>query len=1104
VTDTYSGQSARARIFVVDALTQLTASVPHVVLLEDGNSFPVDIVGGSGRFTTEVIDPDDVGVVFEPVDNERRFRVRSGPRAGTATVRISDAVHQHISTDVRVNVLTRGRYVHGLYGQHSDDNTVIDAGDVNGDGASDVLVGVKTSALNGMSSGSAFLYLGGQPQEDDSLGLGPAPAQVFTGPGQNAYMGRGLAAGDYNHDGCSDLAIGVFAHNRIGEVQIWHGCTDGQTLRESFHGRVEDNGFPMGPAPTQLGMRLAGEGRGDNFGYALATGDFNGDGRDDLAVSANAAESPDVRHEDDRLVNNIGRVHIFLNSEQGLGDTPAFSIDGLLVDEDLNLVPTASLAFGFRLAAADANGDGCDDLLVGTTRANHRHGQVTLYTSVADENGCLLSSRPALAIDPDVADALRQSRLGWQVGFGDFNGDCLADLVFSGINTAEVGGPNSNTGAVNVVFGDRSWHPDELQRMSRLDADIVLYGDNGDQFGADFGVGDTNGDGIDDLVIGARLGEHGDTFNDVGEVRIYRGLIDPEGCEGDEGAESYLEEVPIHVVNETFRVSDQFGAALGIAGDVDDDDVNDVVILSPRGPRGAIEDTRDHLGRVFWIPGGLDAPTFADLTSLQMPVVATSESIGSSVEAVGDLNADGFMDLAVGVPRYDRSQPREWGYEVVNQAGAAYVHFGGPAGVRGQPDVMFADHEDHTGNDFFGSTLARAGDFNGDDFDDLAVATPFEELNGPCVQCRVDNVNRNDSGVVHLYYGGPDFGDRFDGPPEDIPRNASPNAVICGPSDMNSGRISHVVYGGFDMNNDGLDDLLMADTSWNGGRGRAFYVPAQPVPEGGVICLTQQDNVLDEGLAARDALGISLGAGDLNGDGCDDMMVGAYNYDPDGRTDAGAVRIHLGWGAQGCPTERIVVTLVGAAAGDNMGYSLVLADVNADGVEDLAIASSGYGPRNRATVLVYDGQEIRNALADVTQDTTIDLADLVQLGLLVDPTDWNNQLFGVSMASVGDVNHDGFEDILVGAQLGAPNRATPTGAAYLYYGSDDAAELMQVDVIVSGQDMASGGFGFRVAGGRLDLRSDSGPTLIVVGAPAAEEPGPLAGEVGAAFMGLIE
>ena len=63
---------------------------------------------------------------------------------------------------------------------------------------------------------------------------------------------------------------------------------------------------------------------------------------------------------------------------------------------------------------------------------------------------------------------------------------------------------------------------------------------------------------------------------------------------------------------------------------------------------------------------------------------------------------------------------------------------------------------------------------------------------------------------------------------------------------------------------------------------------------------------------------------------------------------------------------------------------------------------------------------------------------------------------------------------------------------------------MQVDVIVSGQEMASGSFGAAVAGGRLDLRSDSGPTLIVVGAPAAEEPGPLAGEVGAAFMGLVE
>ncbi len=1108
--DQATGQRVRAEVRVVAQARPIVLSTSALVL-PAGESFPMRLEGGSGHFRVGIVDPDGIGATVEEGSGPRERLVRAGARSGVVTLRVVDELLDGFIADAAVTVIARGDYLHNRYGQHSDDNKIIDAGDVNGDGHPDVLVGVRASGLNGQNAGAAFLYLGGQ-DTPQGPGLGVQPAQTFIGALRSAFMGRGLAAGDFDRDGCQDIAIGVFgAYTPAfsqGEVQIHAGCAQSSPEREPWYERLTDNlGEAPEAAPTRPLKRLAGRAGGDRFGFELATGDFDGDGNDDLAVAAPMAESPAfIDPQTGAPMVNIGQILVFLNrAERGLDDAPFLIIDGATLAQDLTPQASPNSEFGYAMTSADLNGDGCDDLLVGTPRADASHGFANLYVSTASANhpsGCVLDPRPALALAPSPQDRVRAGLLGWDTTVGDFNGDCVPDLVVSQSTGAVAGGSNTAAGSVNVFFGDPDWHPDRAARLERLDADLVLYGENSDNFGWDVSAGDIDGDGIDDLISGARVAEHEGTVADVGEVRLFRGLISPQGCLGDQGAEAHLSQARI-MPNEVYRNGDFFGATLALVGDLDGDQRRDLLVHAPRGPARDITDTREHLGRLYWWPSASPDFSFAELRPLDAPVAENDELIGSSVDAAGDLNADGFLDFIVGAPDWDRDEPQQWGALMHQNAGAAFIHFGGPDGLRATPDLLLADHTNHNGSDFFGFGVSNAGDFNGDGIDDVAVGAPFEDLGGLCTPCRINNANVNDVGAVFVYFGGADFGARHLGPLSEIPRMGEPDAIVCGPSVVNA-RAARTIEGGFDLNGDGFGDLMMADWNWNGNRGRLYY--ALGVPSAGSIarvCVNHDVNLLGEGVVGSDFLGLSQAVGDLNDDGCDDMLSGAYNHDVPGRDNVGAVFAWLGWGGPGCPVSPVKITLLGELANDNLGYSLAMADVDGDGIKDLAVGSTGVGPTNLAAVMVYSGQRLRDALSGLRSDTTLDLNTSLLLGALLDPTGNVNQNFGVAMNSLGDIDQDGFEDLIVGAQLSRPGVDLPTGAAFVFLGSDDLDLLSQADVIIAGErNFPDGRFGAAVAGGEIGLDSPGLPGLFI-GAPFSEQPGPERGEMGATWLGLI-
>ncbi|MCU0781796.1 MAG: FG-GAP-like repeat-containing protein, partial [Akkermansiaceae bacterium] len=225
------------------------------------------------------------------------------------------------------------------------------AGDFNGDGRADLAIG-----LHGRnSSAGAVVVLAGM-----ATGLATSSPQLLAqglngapdAPEPGDSFGMSLCAGNFNGDGRADLAVGVPGEDlpgtaNAGAVQIYHG-----------------GAAALIPAAfvTQDGLSTGGDidsepEEGDAFGTALASGDFNGDGRDDLAVSAPLDNSG--VHED------FGRVHVLFGTASGLGDSGNWSVNPLLGPG--GLVQTGT-NFGEALAAADLDGDGHADLMIGAPR----------------------------------------------------------------------------------------------------------------------------------------------------------------------------------------------------------------------------------------------------------------------------------------------------------------------------------------------------------------------------------------------------------------------------------------------------------------------------------------------------------------------------------------------------------------------------------------------------------------------------------------------------------------------------------------------------------------------------------------------------------------
>ena len=345
------------------------------------------------------------------------------------------------------------------------------------------------------------------------------------------------------------------------------------------------------------------------------------------------------------------------------------------------------------------------------------------------------------------------------------------------------------------------------------------------------GAGDVNGDGFADVIVGAPFYDNGQDAE--GTAFVYFGGAGVFNTTPDAQLESN-------------QVDARMGTSVAGAGDVNGDGFADVIVGAYQYDNG-----QDAEGAAFVYFGGAGA--FDTTPDAQLESNQVLAEMGISVAGAGDVNGDGFADVIVGAHLFDNGQDAE---------GAAFVYFGGAGAFDTTPDAQL---ESNQASAELGTSVAGAGDVNGDGFADVIVAARFYD-NG-----------QTDEGAAFIYFGGVGaFDTTFDARVESNQPDAELGNSVAGAGDVNGDGFADVIVGAYPYDNGQTDE------------GAAF------VYFGGAGAFDTAPDAQLESNQASAALGWSVaGAGDVNGDGFADVIVGASLYD-NGQDAEGAGFVNFG------------------------------------------------------------------------------------------------------------------------------------------------------------------------------------------------------------------
>ncbi|MCK6530045.1 FG-GAP-like repeat-containing protein [Myxococcota bacterium] len=783
--------------------------------------------------------------------------------------------------------------------------SVSSAGDVNGDGYADVVVGSPffdvAGNYGGNNDGKAYLYLG------SASGLSAVPAWTAESAGVDAWFGHSVsAAGDVNGDGYGDVLVGAPYHNQTynyeGRALLYTGSPSGLSATPAWT-------VDSGAEDVHLGFSVS------------SAGDVNGDGYGDVVVGlpGNGWDN-----------GSPGQAWVYLGSPSGLAAGPAWT----------NWVDQGQAQFGYSVASAgDVNGDGYGDVVVGAyAYGNGQTAEGGAFLYLGDPGG--LSATPAWTAEPDLANA----RFGESVSSaGDVNGDGYADVVVGAPYASDVG---QYEGRSTLYFGS----PGGLGATP-------AWTFEGDQayamLGRSSAAGDVNGDGFGDVLVGAQgynngLAAQGRAFLFPGSGA---GLASSESWTGSAGVPSSF-----------------FGCALASAGDVNGDGYGDVIV-------GAREYGPQDVGVAFVHLG-----TSSGLSEAASWSAGSEESVayfGWSVASAGDVNGDGYGDVVVGAPREDGGEEDE---------GRAHLFLGSASGLAGT--AAWTGEADQA-SAAFGTSVASAGDVNGDGYGDIVVGAPYYDAGHPS------------GGRAYLYLG-------------------SSSGLAASPAwtadaDEDGAWLGWSVAAAGDVNGDGYGDVVVGARAQDGvelDEGRAYLflgsaagLSADPAWSAG------------SGAGSQNFGHAVASAGDVNGDGYGDVIVGAPGY-AGGQSGEGRAYVYLGSASGLSPTPAWDVESDQENA--NLGGSVGSAgDVDGDGYGDVVVGAYRMdgGETDEGRAWVYRGSA--SGLEPVASWTA-------------EPDEANAQ-FGHSVSSAGDVDGDGFGDLAVGAPYF--DYLVGGGGAFVYLGN---------------------------------------------------------------------
>ncbi len=818
-------------------------------------------------------------------------------------------------------------------------SSVASAGDVNGDGYDDLVAGAPAYANGQASEGAAFVYLGSR------MGLGSSPAWTVEGDQAGAEFGASVAgAGDVDGDGYDDVLVGApsfsSAKRVAGRVFLFRGSASGLATTPSW--TADGSVFCQ-----MFGASVAGAGDVDNDSY------------DDVLVGSTGGPA------------GYGSACIYLGSPNGLGSLAAWSVSSSEI----------GAGFGAAVAAAgDVNLDGHQDVAVGSPFADEGAvdaGAAYLYLGSA--------SGPSTSPSWSVKSARSGARYGAAIaGAGDANGDGYDDLI--------VGAPYrdetfAQEGRAYLYLGGASG-------LANTHAWSATSGRAGARFGSSVGsAGDPDRDGFADVLVGAPF-DTGSFGGRGGRAYAYRGT--PSGLTN---SPAWSDIAPN---------GSRFGTSVAALEDANGDGFPDAAVGDPGWSNPSPGE-----GRVVLYSGNL-VPPIEEQASWTIEGNQTDARLGWSVSDAGDVDGDGYADVIAGAPFFDSGQADE---------GAAFVHLGSPSGLASAPSwIGQADQVSAS----YGDSVSLAGDVNGDGYADVIVGAPLFDA------------GQADEGAAFVHLG-------------------SPSGLANAPSWIGEADQVSTLYGDSvsaagDVNGDGYDDVIVGARTYDAGQtdeGRAFvYLGSQ----NGLVSIAAWTAESDQ---ADAWFGIAVAsAGDVNADGYLDVIIGASQYDATMfNENDGAAFVYLG-GPGGLPVVPSWMAIGGG--GYYLGTAVASAgDPDADGFDDVLVTAG-----LPAVVYLFRGGSI---------------------GLESTPA-WNQSgigffvaNFGFSTSTAGDVNGDGYDDVLIGAPHSGP--ATKS-MAFLFLGS--SLGLLNLPAWTFEDDqLISLGWSVSTAG---DVDGDGDPDVIV-GAP---------------------
>jgi Ca2+-binding RTX toxin-like protein len=485
---------------------------------------------------------------------------------------------------------------------------------------------------------------------------------------------------------------------------------------------------------------------------------------------------------------------------------------------------------------------------------------------------------------------------------------------------------------------------------------------------------------------------------------------------------------------------DLSGSSASSAGDVNDDGFDDLIIgASGADPNGSLSG-QSYV--VFGKSGGfsstLNLSTLNGTNGFTINGINANNYSGYPVSNAGDVNGDGFDDIIIGsFPPFSSGRAEGQSYVVFGKSDfSSSLELSSLNGTNGFTGII----DTNTNNVFVRSKnwVSNAGDINGDGFDDLIIRANFFE-------------NYSFSARSYVVFGkSSSFSSSLE-----LPNLNGTNGFIIKGINTDTSRpfFGSSVSNAGDVNGDGFDDLIISalyaspNDKYHAGQSYVVFGKSDSFSSSlELSTLNGTNGFTINGINEGDLSGTSVSsAGDVNGDGFDDLIIGAGGADPNGDSSG---QSYVVFGKSGGFSSSLELsslngtngfTINGINANDKSGFSVSSAgDFNGDGFDDLIIGTFSPDPLNnthvRQTYVIFGKSGGFSSALELSSLNGIN-------GFIINGIN-TDDAFGFSVSSAGDVNSDGFDDLIISAPNGNVPNGDRAGQSYVVFGSATRLSLI--------------------------------------------------------------